>query len=157
MTNGELIEVLAIMYLYTAAQKGALILNTKHGQWQFPSPVPKLRGGKMSEIKRATDHGEGSVYIDGHLWGAPVAVLDKLDQLEARVEYLDIPYFLRSPGAVGEDVKREFERLKKRIAELESKISEFIYGEDNPDWISPDQTKIAELQARHEQSPKQTA
>ncbi len=57
--------------------------------WQFPSPGPKLRGGKMIEIKRATDHGEGSVYIDGHLWGAPVAVLDKLDRLEARIAELE--------------------------------------------------------------------
>ena len=41
----------------------------------------------------------------------------------SEVEYLDIPYFLRAPGAVGEDVKREFEKLKKRIEELETAVN----------------------------------
>jgi len=45
------------------------------------------------------------------------------------------------------DWKANLAELEARNAELESKISEFIYGEDNPNWISPDKAKINELQA----------
>lgn len=44
----------------------------------------------------------------------------------ARQEYLDIPYFLRAPDAVGEDIKHAFKKLQKRIDELEDREERLI-------------------------------
>jgi len=52
----------------------------------------------------------------------------EIGQLRKLCEYLDIPFFLRQPGAVEADVKREFEKLQAEIKRQDAVIARL--GED---------------------------
>lgn len=53
------------------------------------------------------------------------AMMERIEELEAQTEILDIPYFLRAPDAIGEDIKREFEKLQKQIKKLEISVKAY--------------------------------